>query len=479
MSNPFDSPLLPAGYDLTLLDRKNELQRLKGNCTQTPILNYRYISPRGTGKTELLNGFFTREKCRELAKAKKLVQICHFSGAQMQSDEKVYVRLIKAVKDSLRNLGTGTEEYKTLLETLRYWEQEYPDYIHESAVGKEVLDNMLYDLKDNGYRVTLVLDEFHQLACAEQLAEETFSNMAELAQDQLISYIVFSDYDDKVGSKSYHVSNLARTFASGTIHLKGIVSEQAKAAVMELIRSKLVDTDVTFTDEELLALLEYTSGIPGLLHDALKDIFQIKSGNNRVLTVEELQRFALSACDSLLGTWVQYFDDDRWENVAAVLEFGTVEGTKANLDQDEDKRHEIAEAGLIYKDAGTQTYRVICPILEDYLRAELARRKPAGATANVSVLKEQIKENYARFKKLKSDVKEKEKFLFSNRPGAAKEAEFRNKINQMNDEKFAIDNQIEADIGLLKALLPAEEFRAFAKREIPSQEDRNEFGIRF
>ena len=117
--------------------------------------------------------------------------------------------------------------------------------------------------------------------------------------------------------------------------------------------------------------------------------------------------------------------------------------------------------------------------MEDYLRAELARRKPAGAMANVSVLKEQIKENYARFKKLKSGVKEMEKYLISNRPGAAKEAEFRNKINQMNDEKFAIDNQIETDIGLLKALLPVEEFRAFAKREIPSQEDRNEFGIRF
>ena len=374
--NPFNSQLIPSGYDLTLLDRETDFMDLESKCSGDRILNYRYISPRGMGKTTLLESFFSFDRCQELAQNRKqLVCICRFSGDDMKTDAEVFVRLIEAVKDSLDNLDMDSPDYEKLSEGLRQKENARPDYKDDPNKGEALLKEMLNYLRSRRYFVTLVLDEFHQLACAGNLADTTFSKMAAIGQKKLISYIVASDYDDEVGSASYYISPFSRIFANCTTHLEGITSRAGRKALVDLIRSKLSRCpDIVFTDEELKHLIALTGGIPGVMQLVLKDLFEIKQKMNRELDLDALTKYALSACTPLMEKWVQYFDDARWETMSAVIRYVSEQEVKKHLPQEEDNLTSLTESGLVTKIVHTQEYHPVCPLFAKYVQAELPRR---------------------------------------------------------------------------------------------------------
>ena len=372
--NPFDCNLVPYGYDLALLDRELDCDDLDSKFSGPRVLNYRYISPRGTGKSTLLDSYFTIEKCQELARNQKLVCICRFSGDEMRTDADVFVRLISAVMETLYNLDA--EEYEKLSAELEKRKGKYPDYESNPNSGEALLKDMLVCLRRRRYSVTLVLDEFHQLACSKNLADSTFSKMASIAQANLISYITASDYDDEVGTESYYISPFARIFASGVSHLPGIKSASGKQALIALIRKKIsCYPDIIFTDSELQYLIDVTCGIPGLLNDALKEIFDIKLQTNRELDEQTLIAYALDGCRELMDKWVQYFDEARWETAEAVVECVTAAAIRNRLTMDTDKLSSLSKAGLIVKDIHRQEYHPICPLFKTYLLNELSRRK--------------------------------------------------------------------------------------------------------
>lgn len=375
MSNPFSGEFIPYDYDLGLLDRYGELTLLENKCSGRRILSHRYISPRGTGKTTLLEMFFSPDRCEELAREHKLVCICRFSGDEMRTEAAVLVRLIDAVKESLENLDPDSQDYQKLSAEIQRSQEKYPNYRTDASLGNELLLAILSHLKRRRYSVTLVLDEFHQLACAKHLDESTFSKMANLSQQRPISYIVASDYDDDVGSETYYISPFARIFNDDPIHLSGIVTKEGKQNLLKLVRSKLVcHPDIALTDQELLSIIEITCGIPKLVQCTLKDIFQIKQELREELTKEQINQYALSACVPLMEKWVQYFDNSRWETMDAILHEVKESRIKAKLSKEHDKCTSLCHAGLIYKDLLTQEYHTICPLFTEYIRGELSRR---------------------------------------------------------------------------------------------------------
>lgn len=392
MYNPFTS-LIPEGYDLNLLGRKGYLRELDNKCSGKTILNYRYISPRGTGKSTLLRHYFSPEKCRELAREHKLVRMCCFSGDEMRTDAEVFVRLINAVMDSLKNLGPDSDAYKELYLALEGMKKAYPQYPADANLGELVLKDMLCYLQEEKYSVTLVLDEFHRMSCSPLLAESTFSKMSRLSQyDKLISYIVASDYDDDVGSSTYYMSGFTRIFNDPPVHVQGIEKKRDRKHLIEVIRGKLADEEeVTFSDEELKTILELTGGIPDLVRCTLKDIYQIKQELYEEmeepcgeLDLEQIGKYALSACTPLFEKWVRYLNEDKWNSLEAMIQYETIEGAKAHLEHEHDKRTSLVEAGLMIPDLPHQVYRAVCPLFGTYLKDEFARRA-SGKPAEVVV----------------------------------------------------------------------------------------------
>lgn len=375
MRNPFVGELIPYDYDLALLDRGMDLDDLESIFQERTILNTRYISPRGTGKSSLLDAFFTPEKCQELASQHKLVYVCRISGDDMPTDAKVFVWLIEAVWNALENLDPDSQEYDRIIAEMQKLKDKKPGYDLDANKGEALLKAMLQYLTKRRYSVTLILDEFHQLACARHLADSTFGKMATLGQNKLISYIIAADFDDSVGSDTFYVSQFSRIFSGDPVHLKGVTTSKGKAALTALIRSKLARYEgITFSDEELEQIYHLTGGIPEMVRSAVKVLFDVKQEMPGTLSPEHIQCYTLSACTKMMEKWVQHFDNDSWETMKAVLDGVTESNIKAILPKAvKDKRPVLGEAGLISKQTITQKYSPICPLFAQYIRQEYPR----------------------------------------------------------------------------------------------------------
>lgn len=375
MRNPFDSTLIPDDYDLALLDRADDLEDLELIFSERTVLSTRYISPRGTGKSKLLDTFFTEEKRKELAAQHKLVYICRLSGDDMPTDAKIFVWLIEAVSQALENLDPESSECIRIKAEMQKLEEKNPGYDTDANKGEKLLKAMLQYLQRRRYSVTLILDEFHQLACAKHLADSTYGKMAALGQNKLISYIIASDYDDSVGSDTFYVSHFGRIFTGDPVHLKGVTTPAGQCALSALIRSRLTRCEgITFSDEELQTVYTLTAGIPEMVRCTLKELFKVKQIDSHPLTPERINDRALSACSELMGKWVQHFDYDCWESMNAVLT-GVKETTISAIlrNAKRDKRACLGEAGLYVKDSHTQEYQLICPLFAQYISREYPR----------------------------------------------------------------------------------------------------------
>ncbi len=377
MRNPFDSHLINSWEDIALLDRELDLDDLDAVCNGPVVMNSRYISPRGTGKSTLLEHYFSDEQCKILATQHKLVRICHFSGEEMQTDAAVFVRLIAAVKETFENLDS--DMYERLSNMVLAEEKKYPTYFTDANSGEALLRVVLSRLKREGYRVTLILDEFHQLACSNRLAETTFSKMASLSQSGLISYIIASDYDDNVGTESFYISHFTRIFIKAPTHLGGITSKTGQATLKKLLSKKLAPCgeDISFTDRELQTIIRITGGIPELIRLTLKNLFDVKLRDPEELSEERLTEYSLFACRHHMDKWVQYFDDTKWKTLGAILEGLTEEEIrdKLMLDAKDTTIRDLAVGGLIIDNPMEMTYDLICPLFSMYVRRELARKQ--------------------------------------------------------------------------------------------------------
>lgn len=387
---PFDDGLLPKGEDIKKYINKSN-RTMMNRCFNVSQIPNRLISgPRGLGKTTLLQSYFNREHLQMLAREKKiLVQPCNFMSNLLSTDLMVLSTLTRAVESSLRNLDQDGEDYRRLsamFEEAKKNNRESENSKNqdtESNPGKEyvksllLLVNLTTILRDEGYSVTLILYRFQQLTCSEACATETFSAMANLAQEGFLSYIVVTDLPVDVGTKNYVISSFSRLLSNPLIP-DGVTEEGAAAALQSAIKSRLADWEkdeeepVQFTDEELAELWKLTAGIPGLLQCCLNALYLYRKEDKRALTEERLRDMALSSCRDLFGEWTKHLDGAYWDTFRAVLNGVNDKEVTRILPKSNERRGKLMSIGLIAQNKNT-AWRVICPLFEMYLWEELGR----------------------------------------------------------------------------------------------------------
>lgn len=376
---PFDSQLLPAGADLKTYAGNRVFQPIRLWCSRHPIPSALISGPKGTGKTTLVEHFFTRECRRTLAEEKhSLVELCCFTGSQLRSDADVFLTLIEAVTASLGNLNRASDDYillKDAFDTIRS-QPEFADAAKDDRQGRLLLEALTQCLQENGYCISLVIDDFQQLTCSENCARDTFSSMANLAQKNLISYIVITDAPIQIGSNNYVMSSFERIFFDPFL-LSGVTNKNAVAALRQAIRDALADWQegeedpILFSDEELDGLWLLTAGIPGLLQGSLKALYEYRETDRSPLTPRGLEQIALSGCRSLMQQWTKHLDASYWDTFRAVLDGLDNNAITRRLPKSSDRRGELRVGGLIQPDGSR--WKAVCPLFDDFLREELDR----------------------------------------------------------------------------------------------------------
>lgn len=385
---PFDGGLLPKGSDLKKFINRNTMRGLDIRFGGSSIPNSLISGPMGLGKTTIIQDYFNRERCQTLAREKKiLVQPCYFMSSLLSTDLMVLSTLTRAVKASLSNLDRNGEDYRRLSAVFediqnkpQYTKPQdaKPDQKNEYVMSLLLLEDLTWILREEGYSVTLILYHFHQLTCSKDCATQTFSAMANLADQGLISYIVVTDLPIYVGTKNYVLSSFERILPEPLIP-DGVTGKKATAALQSAIKSTLAsweeeeDEPIQFTDEELAELWKLTAGIPGLLQRSLRSLYLYRKEDERELRDERLRDMALSSCRDLLGEWTKHLNRPYWDTFRVILDGANNEKITMALPKDRDRRKELKHSGLIAWNESTGTWRMICPLFELYLRQELER----------------------------------------------------------------------------------------------------------
>lgn len=384
---PFDNSLLPSGCNLKEFAGKKVFKPFDMWCSGSRIPSRLISGPEGMGKSTLVKSYFTRERCRELADRQKiLVQLCYFSDNDLKSDEAVFLTLIKAVKKSLNDLDPDSDSYRELSQSFQKIcaMEKFARFREDWCEGQELLEALTEQLREQGYCVTLVIDDFQLLTCSKNCAVTTFSAMAGLAQQELLSYIVITDLSIRTGSQNYTMSAFERIFgADPLIPAKVIGSRQAlrlQKHIREMLANMQEDGDepVTFTDDELAYLWVLTDGIPGLLQCGARALYLSKEACPAPLPKEELQKRLLSGCRNLMERWARHFDDDYWLTLREILDQNKDNKITAALPAQQDRRTELRSCGLIEFDMNSEVWSCICPLFELYLRETLARPQKKG-----------------------------------------------------------------------------------------------------
>lgn len=380
---PFDGGLLPEGGDLKAFADSQAFKVLDMWCRQHPMPCGLIAGPKGLGKTTLIEYYFVDERRRRLAAEKKnLIQLCHFTGSQLRSDTEVFLTLIEAVRASLDCLQRDAEQtvrLRTAFDEIRQ-KPEYADVETNPRKGRLLLEELTRLLRQSGYGVSLVIDDFQQLTCSETCAENTFSAMANLTQKNLISYIVVTDYPIQTGSQNYVISSFARIYPDALIPA-GVTGKKAAAALQSAVRTMLAewqedeDDPIVFTDDELAGIWTLTDGVPGLLQCALKALYEYRQANRAELTWEMLQDVVLTGCRELMQQWTKHLDESYWKTFNVILDGCDDNAITQRLSKEDDRRAELRVSGLVRRNASTKQWNAICPLFEQYLRQELDRPK--------------------------------------------------------------------------------------------------------
>lgn len=379
---PFDGSLLPQDSDLREYAGKKVFNEFDMWCDKARIPGRLVSGPMGSGKTTLVRSYFTSERCRELAEKKKLlVQLCYFSSNQFKNDEDVFLTLIEAVTKSLNNLHGDSETFQRLSRSFQeIREQECYAHIRtDMREGYALLEALAEHLKSEGYRITLIIDDFQHLTCSENCARDTFSNMARLSQNELLSYIVITDLSIRVGSSNYKLSAFERIFGGDPLILplrvkSRVLTQRLRQHIREAVADMQEDDEepIAFTEVELDALWALTERIPGLLQDGLKALYRFKEESHETLDGERMEKLLLQSCEWRMKQWIRYFNENYWQTIRAIFEDPRDGSVKARLATKQDRLIELRCCGLIESNS-QQTWTFACPLFETFLRTELSR----------------------------------------------------------------------------------------------------------
>ncbi|MBQ9915090.1 MAG: AAA family ATPase [Clostridia bacterium] len=384
MMTPFDFPIISESDDLKSFGRRSHIKVLDTALKTNPIQNVFFHSPSGTGKTTLLNRFFSAEKKAELLERGVLVQFCYFTGSQMRSDADVYVRLIDAVTSGLEQINNQTERHKKISKDFQAAMANYDNYEVDENKGGALLLHMLNTLAQEGLHIVLVFDNFQSLTCSECCSVHAFNYMSSLAQEHVCTFIVASDFHSKVASKAYGLSDFERVFDLRP-DLEGISPKKNKESarilqdrIREMMRSFQEDEGtessemIEISDQEMEWLFEDTAGIPGLLQEGMKAYYTERkegwSGGDR----ESFDRIIYSGCKSELLYWTKYFNHDYWTALNDIYRNRSLD-SEETFSTGEEKWKGLVDSRLVISASAYGEFRFICPLFERYLAKNLQR----------------------------------------------------------------------------------------------------------
>lgn len=246
----------------------------------------------GSGKTSLLNMFFSSEYCTAAVSRGKLVFFADPSNTTDGNDlcHHFIMQLQRSVNKNLPE--TVSRDFEQYLEKIKY-ESEKRQF------------TMACDyLYDKGFMLLMVMDRFEQFVSSKNITQDQHDMLRSLLDEDKMRCVVATDYDLEESSLPEDiVGSLYLQKFQQKITLTGFSLEEAQQFVARIIPA---DSAIQLSEKRIGNLYNLTGGIPLLFEQAACHMYELLE-RNASITNGEFRAAVFEKAKHTIRHWFKFF----------------------------------------------------------------------------------------------------------------------------------------------------------------------------
>ena len=276
---------------MKLIGRKSEIKQMSSRDIRDPE-NKAFFGVKGLGKTAIIESVFSKANCRMYAEEYQALYVRTILQADMKGED-----LIEFLLDIVTN-GIDLINDESIREEIN---QEIDLSRNRFHRKDSVLRQALEIIKEHGFDLVLVMDEFHNMGRNSEVGSEQYDFLRSLNELALVYYWIISDSDfsDVYATSQFTTSFFAQKFNPKTI------PQMNREDMTELLAEKAHRLGIDLTAGVKDSIYEVIGGIPGFALSAIKCAEELGYINEGAFVREKYIDYLLedASCISLMTSW--------------------------------------------------------------------------------------------------------------------------------------------------------------------------------
>ncbi len=394
MENPFE---YESNYVLPCEKVTARLNRLARAETDRQTFSSGIYGLFGSGKTNFLKTYFSPERCRALAEKGQLYPA--IMATRSPKPEALFADI-----------------YQTISEYIAQYVPEgklpvFPPLGEDIADSDKHLKEMVKTLREEKYRVFLVIDEFHRISQCETIRDEHYEVFRNLKENEAtkLHYIVATDCDfdpqNTSHTNTFTTSFFVHAFDGNSETVGGMSRTEMDAYLAGFLAEGAAPL---FTKEEADTLYALTGGFPRIVRKTADILYRLKCAQK---PQDELRVRAGAAVREQFELWCESLTTAQ----KALLKKMALEGFAGIYQKDEiGPYNALQNRGFVVEECGDK-YNTFdkkwfcCELFADYVKEsfEAEYESVYGARAEVCIDEGEQRECLAEAKKVKATITQK------------------------------------------------------------------------
>ncbi len=256
------------------------------------------LGVQGSGKTSVLQCFFTAEYKKKMAQEHKII-ICNADLSIQKDGDEICRYLADRIRSTAKRMLRHCQAEQELLEDLELEEADTP---------KALLQSIIELLGERRYLVVLVMDGFENFTSSTTVTMDHHEVLRSLIEANKLRCIVATDHDLSQDSLPASVkgSYLIQKF-NLDISVGSLNEEEAKV----YISRRQAEAPVQISDKMIDVLVKLSGGIPLLLEHAANCAYEHISANDGKVDGKELTAAIYERAKPFMHSWSKVLTQDQ------------------------------------------------------------------------------------------------------------------------------------------------------------------------
>ena len=332
---------------------------------------------RGSGKSVFIDSYFNNDRLRKYASSGQLYP--RLNADSTVEPAKLFGRICKTIIDFVDEYTDSTCLSEITVDT----DESIDDIVFK-------LEKIGTLLKKDGYRVSVVIDEFQRVSRTKECEDICYGIIRDLYENNTtkMGFVVTTDTDfrDKWGDNA---DNLDNSIVMTVFDFETEITGMSKQVFCEYVKS-FTDSiqEEVFSEEELRVIYMLSGGIPAVVRKVAQLAFELKQKG----VGDELEKFLrMRAMQDLKHTYFDKWCSDLANSQKAFLKKTAEEGITESYWGIEGEAFIFLKKRCFFveEESGYGSWRFCCELFRDYCKMQFIKEYESVYVSNEEKDKEQ------------------------------------------------------------------------------------------